>query len=221
MTISRAERLARSVLCFERQSLSSIHSWRQCYEYFGRPEGAFDHEEGTLRLAFYLASWGMFRGSSQLREFSFPVLSDVVALLRRPANAPLRALKIGGAVEKRVELTALLDGIIGGLVDKSLDNGTGGTVKISVTDTLQTKIALGGLGCLPAYDRFFKDGAKKRGWNCRFNGNGMMDLFQSAISDAEFNDFCAIMRRDEGCHTLPEMRLLDAYLNHLGRMVAE
>jgi hypothetical protein len=31
----------------------------------------------------------------------------------------------------------------------------------SVTDTLSTKILLGIFGCVPAYDRYFKDGAGK------------------------------------------------------------
>src|ERR1022692_2990337 len=44
-------------------------SWEHCYGYF-RQRGALwtesQHDIASLHLAFYLASWGMYRGSSAL-----------------------------------------------------------------------------------------------------------------------------------------------------------
>ncbi|TNE38191.1 MAG: hypothetical protein EP321_05375 [Sphingomonadales bacterium] len=217
MTTSRAEYLAKGVLGLESQPLSNIHSWRLCYDYFAQPDDAFDHDEGALRLRFFLASWGMFRPSSKLRDFSYFALSDVVALLRLPSHTHLRGLALCDAIRKAKEVLALADEITNALADKSLVDQTGKISKITVTDTLRSKIALGAMGCLPAYDRFFIAGARKRGWNCHFDPHGMAELFRSALSDREFRGFCAKLREDERCRSLPDMRLLDAYLNHLGR----
>lgn len=43
-------------------------SWEYCYEYFLRDRQQIDIKDACLNLAFYLASWGMYRGSSFLLQ---------------------------------------------------------------------------------------------------------------------------------------------------------
>src|SRR6266487_3864954 len=56
-------------------------SWEHCYLHFQKHD-SFNCEEdidtATLHLAIYLASWGMYRGSSQLLQKDYRVHAPVV-----------------------------------------------------------------------------------------------------------------------------------------------
>ena len=59
-------------------------SWEHCYSYFRRvrPDGlAADRDHAALQLAFYLASWGMYRGSSFLLQYAYTVHHCVIDLV--------------------------------------------------------------------------------------------------------------------------------------------
>lgn len=71
----------------ERQS-SNLNSWRYCYNAFSDPSAT--RESLALHLGFYLASWGMMRGSSFLREFDYTVHLPIVDILRSPDARQLR-----------------------------------------------------------------------------------------------------------------------------------
>src|ERR1700724_165165 len=46
-------------------------SWEHCYRYFRSADASTirkDHDQAALQLGFYLASWGMYRGSSFLLQ---------------------------------------------------------------------------------------------------------------------------------------------------------
>ena len=74
MTTSRAEYLAKGVLGLESQPFSNIHSWRLCYDYFVQPDDAFDHDEGALRLGFFLTgNGGLSRFVGELRPCTRPL----------------------------------------------------------------------------------------------------------------------------------------------------
>ncbi|MFN8487174.1 MAG: hypothetical protein U0350_06240 [Caldilineaceae bacterium] len=56
-------------------------SWEHCYKYFQKihlQRQEFDLDLATLNLAFYLASWGMMRGSSELLQKDYKVHTKVV-----------------------------------------------------------------------------------------------------------------------------------------------
>lgn len=55
-------------------------SWEHCYSYFikGRSSKEIDYDYLSLQLAFYLASWGMYRGSSFLLQKDYKVHIPVV-----------------------------------------------------------------------------------------------------------------------------------------------
>jgi hypothetical protein len=69
-------------------------SWEHCYRYFHRsiPEAiAVDHDHAALQLGFYLASWGMCRGSGFL-------LQDTTQLILELLNDSLRCGSGGARV---------------------------------------------------------------------------------------------------------------------------
>ena len=57
--------------------------WEQCYRYFGLPTKAFDSEIACLRLAFFLAHFGMFRASGSLRSLHHADYKNIVSICRK------------------------------------------------------------------------------------------------------------------------------------------
>ena len=161
-------------------------SWEHCYKEF---EGAFskigslkdeDYLNLSLHLAFYLASWGMYRGSSFLLQFDYKIHIEVVKLILQEEYKPLLGYYWGKDAEKDPQNLDLLFGdkrlvesIKGkyvpfrGKVEKNgeteQDIGKvekNGETEQDISDILVTKILLGTLGCVPAYDRMLKRALK-------------------------------------------------------------
>ena len=61
-------------------------SWEHCYRVFrdARTDPSPDYDYLSLHLAFYLASWGMYQGSSFLLQKDYKVLSPVVEEVLKP-----------------------------------------------------------------------------------------------------------------------------------------
>ena len=138
-------------------------SWEHCYKCFhdarGNPSPDYDYL--SLQLAFYLASWGMYRGSSFLLQKDYKVHIPVVVELLKPSynclfGLPCVELRKKEVQEKLIELDAFMT-VYYDKVRKSVKEIE---VKNKLSTTLITKILMGTLGCVPAYDRYFIDGIK-------------------------------------------------------------
>ncbi|MDL2217602.1 hypothetical protein LJC27_02980 [Christensenellaceae bacterium OttesenSCG-928-M15] len=124
-------------------------SWEHCYRAFSSCSDNPDEvhiEYLCLHLAWYLASWGMLRNSFLMNHDHL----IHTPLLRKLLTTHFRPLFIDAQTEKSIPLTLEAADVI----------QTSYPVQ-SVTDTLITKILLGIFGSAPAYDRFFKDAARK------------------------------------------------------------
>ena len=136
-------------------------SWEHCYRVFrdARTDPSPDCDYLSLHLAFYLASWGMYRGSSFLLQKDYRVLVPIVEKILKSeydclfgvACADLRESEVQDRLEKLYKCIAKYFGPI-------RDEIAGRKVASSVSPVLITKILMGTLGCVPAYDRFFQDG---------------------------------------------------------------
>src|SRR5947199_7082198 len=66
-------------------------SWEHCYRYFHKPSPidiSADREQAALQLGFYLASWGMYRGSSFLLQHAYTAHLGVIdQLVSQPFSA--------------------------------------------------------------------------------------------------------------------------------------
>lgn len=127
-------------------------SFDYCYNHFQshrhNPPGLAiteNLERSCLHLGFYLASWGMYRGSSTLLKRSLAYLRPVVEEL-----ASLRPSVWD------VDANAYTSGSIGAILDAA--DRIRGAFPRAVTDTLVTKILLGTLGSVPALDSYFVRG---------------------------------------------------------------
>ena len=187
-------------------------SWEHCYRVFrdARTDPSPDYDYLSLHLAFYLASWGMYRGSSFLLQKDYKVLSPIVEEILKPeydclfgvACTDVRKLEVQGSLEKLYKYIAAHFGPI-------RDEVAGREIESPVSPVLITKILMGTLGCVPAYDRFFVDGIKEHKVT-----TGEYSL-KSVLKLADFyeahNDRLEEARRGMQYEdlTYPQMKLLD------------
>lgn len=138
-------------------------SWQHCYNAFilnrsNVDDNTFDYL--ALHLAFYLASWGMYRGSSFLLQKDYKVHIPIVKIIMEKQYNPL----VGIAAEELIknENLDLLDGVSTRIRKAYADElpSFDGVIN-NATDTLATKILLGTLGCVPAYDRYYVQAVKQ------------------------------------------------------------
>ena len=164
----------------------------------------------SLHLAFYLASWGMYRGSCFLLQKDYKVLSPVVEKVLKPEYDCLFGLACtdvrNGDVWK--QLKNLSDDI--GYHFWPIRNEVAGReVASPVSPVLITKILMGTLGCVPAYDRFFEEGARHLGLEKKsYNEDSLLELadIYEAHND-RLEDARRGMRTDDLIY--PQMKLLD------------
>ena len=187
-------------------------SWEHCYRVFrdARTDPSPDCDYLSLHLAFYLASWGMYRGSSFLLQKDYKVLVPIVEKILKPeydclfgvACVGLRDSEVQGSLEKLYKYIAEQFGPI-------RDEVAGRKVPSSVSPVLITKILMGTLGCVPAYDRFFQDGVATYKVTTReYSPESVRRLVNFY---EEHNDRLEEARRGMrvGDLTYPQMKLLD------------
>jgi hypothetical protein len=213
--------IRRSIAAFRKDSKNEYHryhSWDHCYRYFRKARLiglAADREHAALQLAFYLASWGMYRGSSFLLQHTYKVHCGVIDVIAGAQFADLWDPEFGASETDR-QFMPRLGALIGELrLAYQPFAPTSGSAQ--PTDTLITKIILGTFGCLPACDRYFIDGFKREG----FKYSSLNDHFVDRVLG-----FCHKHRRElEREQTrieevvgirYPLMKLVDMYFWQIG-----
>ncbi len=187
-------------------------SWEHCYRVFrdARTDPAPDCDYLSLHLAFYLASWGMYRGSSFLLQKDYKVLVPVVEEILKPEYDCLFGLACTDVRndDVRAQLMKLYDDIAD-YFWPIRNEVAGRVVGSQVSQVLITKILLGTLGCVPAYDTFFGIGAEYLGLEEKnYNEDSLLEL---ADIYEEHNDRLEEARRGMRTDDLiyPQMKLLD------------
>lgn len=145
---------------------SRMKSWGDCYlffqdnlpKYIDSPEENKDFLDlATLHLAFYLASFGMFRGS-------LPYLQYSKDLFREPLEQIFNLMRLGGWTSSFLrsnpqELFFLQKHLKKNLKDSLLAAGYQGNGQPS--NLLMQKVFLGIYAAVPALDRFGTKGLRK------------------------------------------------------------
>lgn len=187
-------------------------SWEHCYRFFRsrtREALASDADAAALQLGFYLASWGMYRGSSFLLQKAYTVHKGVVQRLLAPEFSQLWEQEVGSEVSHVVLAQPILNAVAT-IKEEYAPFGM-------ATDTLATKVLLGMLACLPACDRFFVDGFKESGRPySRVNKRFVTRVLQFC------RDYAADLRNEQawigtsGGPHYPVMKLVDMYFWEIG-----
>jgi hypothetical protein len=155
-----------------RSPFARYSSFDYCFNYFrshrdgGNVETLAEPSQlqtSCLQLGFYLASWGMFRGKAELLSHSVKCFEPTIDAI---VEAPQEIWSL--------DVDAYADG-----VDVILDmrNVLRGALPGGRSDTLVSKVMLGVFGCVPAFDRYFKDGVRKHGLRARtFDAKSLVEL---------------------------------------------
>lgn len=151
-------------------------SFDYCYHYFRcstSRELLSDMEKSCLTIGFYLASWGMFRGSSSLLQRSVkhyePLVEFVAAQKQDAQKRKVWNIDVDSYDESEIDqLMSLYDEVRDRLgVDKSRAHLT-----------LVTKVLLGVFGVTPAFDQYFGDAFRKIIPGAGFRTFGQKSLMQ-------------------------------------------
>jgi hypothetical protein len=190
-------------------------SWDNCFQAFSV---AKQSEIQILELAFYLASWGMYRGSSGLLQKNNLIHKGAVDIVFSKSNQKLKCNEtteikkenIKAILSVKYELAEHYSSIY---FTKIADMPK----PISPTDTLLSKIMLGTLGCVPAYDRYFIDGLKEMKMeHTGFNEASLNELFNFIDKNKKEIDQGQKLITAKTQRHYPLMKILDMYFWQIG-----
>ena len=187
-------------------------SWEHCYRFFQRltpSEMASQRDSAALQLGFYLASWGMYRGSSFLLQHAYTVHLGVIDCLAALRFSSLWEREFGSD-KNDLTLVPTVLAVIRAIREAYAPFG-------QPTDTLVTKVILGTLGCLPACDRYFLDGFKSQGFSYSYLNEPFVKriLLFCGNNLADLRGEQERIERSSGVH-YPIMKLVDMYFWQLG-----
>ena len=187
-------------------------SWEHCYRVFrdARTAPSPDYDYLSLHLAFYLASWGMYRGSCFILQKDYKVHTPIVEKILKPEYDCLFGLACADL--RNDDVRGQYTNLYNDIADHfwPIRNEVAGrVVKSQVSPVLITKILMGTLGCVPAYDRFFEEGARYFGLEKKtYHEDSLLELadIYEAHNDRLEEARCAMQTEDL---VYPQMKLLD------------
>jgi hypothetical protein len=129
-------------------SFDYCFKWFQQFHEAGRVDALVDstnRQASCMQLGFYLASWGMYRGSTALHKRSayhlLPVLDAIVSM-----PDEVWALDVDRYDEQSFDVL------------RDASRRIRAAIPEGASDILTTKILLGVFGCVPAFDTQFRRG---------------------------------------------------------------
>jgi len=183
-----------------------FNSWDTCFNYFQQEyfKNKSNDDTAALHLGFYLASWGMYRGSTFLLQNDYTIHIGIVKILKKYYS---ESTEVDYATIEKIG-----DEITNYYQSKAHPNTKNNN---TASVTLITKILLGTFSCIPAYDRFFIDGLgieNDKNPESNLDKNFNVNSFRSLNKFYEKNqkEFMLFGER------YPKMKLLDMYFWQLG-----
>lgn len=196
-------------------------SWEHCYKQFIKV-----HRKGTLNvedidylslhLAFYLASWGMLRGSSFLLQKDYRVHIDIIKELYKYKYNNLWSIDFKG-LQKQENLDILSDLIDNLKTIYRIKRRNIKEVSTDISDILVTKVLLGTMGCVPAYDEYFKKGISKYNIATQLLGKSSINDLANYYDDNQ-TEFEKIRKTISQARQVeyPQMKIIDMAFWQLG-----
>jgi hypothetical protein len=190
-------------------------SWDNCFQAFSVSKQT---EIQVLELAFYLASWGMYRGSGGLLQKNHLIHKGAVDIVYSKTNQKLKCIQTTEIKRENIKSTlAVKDELAKHYSSIFFTKGADKPKPISPTDTLLSKIMLGTLGCVPAYDRYFIDGLKEMKMeHTGFNEASLNELFNFIDKNKKEIDQVQKLITAKTQRHYPLMKILDMYFWQIG-----
>lgn len=213
----------------ERSFENRYKSWSTCHNYFlalhknygGKKFKNLNKTEQSLallNLSFYLASWGMYRGSSFVLQYDYTIFTKVIDIVLDSKYSLLWDVNYKTIIDEREQVKKLLidirDNINKALIDYRVFYNTKSIFKAKYRDeafisqTLTTKILLGTLCCCPAYDTYFSNSIS--GTFSNFNDNEKIDNLLELVSRNKVFDELSKETK------YPLMKIVDIAYFHMG-----
>lgn len=201
-------------------------SWEHCYSAFSDARDRKNYNDDVietlcLHLFMYLASWGMLRNSFLLQKdykiHGFVVREILDSRYDVLCGISCRELK---NQENLGLLFELKEKISEYYVEYHMGDGEECASKIKKpTDTLLSKILLGTLGCVPAYDRYFRDAVRRDGIaSGSFSRNSILSLCDYYMTnESQLEKVRSGMKLESNDAEYPQMKLLDMAFWEMGR----
>ena len=185
ITDATFEKLLEKYNEYQKDSNGRYKSWEYCYKIFGnarKNKENIDYDFLSLHLAFYLASWGMYRGSSFLLQKDYKIHMPIVKEILNDKYDVLSGIAIDDLEkEANQDLIINLSRIIKDYYREVRQNVANKDIKADVSPILVTKILMGTLGCTPAYDDFFVKGLRDTYFSFKyksFSKNSLSELVE-------------------------------------------
>jgi len=190
-------------------------SWDNCFHSFS---SSTKSEIQILELAFYLASWGMYRGSGGLLQKNHLIHKGAVDIIFSNTSQKLKCNQTTEIKREKIkDIIAVKDELAKYFRSIYFTKGADKPKPISPTDTLLSKIILGTLGCVPAYDRYFIDGLKEMKMkHTGFNEASLNELFNFIDDNKNEIDEAQKLIKTETQRHYPLMKILDMYFWQIG-----
>lgn len=213
------------------QSHARFKSWEHCKNVFNQ---AYDSVKNNvykaekipfdvldnlcLNLGFYLASWGMMRGSTDLLQRDYKIHEKAIPVILQYAdlnNLSLAEIKKEKTLKKIFDLKNDLRNAYLNDVDNHLD---------SMSDILTTKIIMGTLGIVPAYDDFLKKALRYydiSNASGGFTNNSMKNLCTFFLEEANHALLVECQEKMNNATSVyySEMKIIDMILWELGGLL--
>ena len=204
------------------EQYSIEESWRDCYKIFHekrkvKKERELSEEEYNdlcIHLGFYLASWGMFRNSFLANKY-YTIHKDVIGVLFKDEYDVLWDISAKD-LGKHADILKYLSDEIKKSYLKYIENDK---KHKNVTDLLVTKILLGTMGCVPAYDDYLKTAVKSYNISSStFKPQSVRELVKF-YNDHEEKFGMARKEIGEKYSYYPDMKLLDMCFWKVGQKI--
>lgn len=190
-------------------------SWEHCYSYFR--ENQPNIEIACLHLAFFLASWGMYRGSGFLLQKDYLIHKKAVEYLLSIKKYFDHHDYSRSNLKFIEELLNHVEYIKNTYVSNNIKVVNGTTQNVNVTNTLATKIMLGSLGCVPAFDRFFIKGLRLAGMSySNLDKRKLTLVYDFYIKHEDEFDAAKIYILNKSGIKYPPMKLVDMFFWQIG-----
>ncbi|MFD2907192.1 hypothetical protein ACFSX9_00445 [Flavobacterium ardleyense] len=190
-----------------------FNSWKNCYEAFADINQ--DENVLALHLGFYLASWGMYRGSAAIFQKDYTIHIKAVQIikdfydLRCDTILEVTSLDISRIIYLTKALYKHYNSLQYMMKEELVDR--------KPTDTLISKIIIGTLGCSPAFDRYYNNGVKANGFTFnKMNEKSYKELFQFVEDNKA--DLIKLQQELYKIDTIhyPLLKVVDMYFWHEG-----
>ena len=195
-------------------------SWEHCFLCFQKSQ-EINNDYASLQLAFYLASWGMYRGSSYLLWKDYKIHEDLIDLLKQRNMISYKLDLTKENDSKNIEVIMESIKIVKEYYANKIKCVNGKEKEVRPSITLASKVLLGINACIPAFDRFFITGMKINNLGGSINSATLQNILNYYRNNqSEFDCSCKYIKKHSGID-YPPMKLVDMYFWEIGRKEEE